>query len=90
MTRVYKGVNKPLLIWGVERRLFFLSLIIGAGTFNFFGSLIGGVVMFVVLYLLARWSTAIDPQMLRIVINSTKFRPTYDPLKFDALRRGDR
>lgn len=59
ITRVYKGVNKPLLIWGVERRLFFLALIIGAGTFNFFGSLVGGVAMFAALYGLARWCTVV-------------------------------
>ena len=43
--RVYKSINKPLTIWGVERRLFFLALIVGAATFNFFGSLGGGLVM---------------------------------------------
>jgi hypothetical protein len=34
---VYKSINKPLTIWGAERRLFFLAMIMGAGTFNFFG-----------------------------------------------------
>ena len=36
-------MNKPLTIWGAERRLFLLALVIGAGMFNFFGSLLGGL-----------------------------------------------
>ena len=43
---VYRSINKPLTIWGVERRLFFLALLMGGATFNFFGSLIGGIFMF--------------------------------------------
>src|SRR6266850_3161151 len=79
--RVYKSINKPLTIWGAERRLFFLAMVMGAGTFNFFGSLVGGLAMFLALYLLARWATATDPQILRILLNSSKFRTHYDPAK---------
>ncbi len=78
---VYRSINKPLTIWGVERRLFFLAMVIGAATFNFFGSLVSGLVMFLVLYFLARWATVTDPQILRIVLNSSKFRLRYDPAK---------
>jgi type IV secretory pathway TrbD component len=78
---VYRSINKPLTIWGVERKLFFLALIMGAATFNFFGSLMSGLAMFVALYSFARWATATDPQILRIVLNSSKFRVRYDPLK---------
>ena len=81
---VYKSLNKPLTIAGAERRLFFLALVIGGATFNFFGSLLGGLVMFIVLYLLARWATVTDPQILRILLNSSKFRTTYDPAKRDG------
>lgn len=79
--RVYKSINKPLTIWGAERRLFFAALVIGAATFNFFGSLIGGLVMFGALYGFARWASATDPEILRIVLNSSKFRRRYDPAK---------
>lgn len=79
---VYRSINKALTIWGVERRLFFLAAIIGAATFNFFGSLSGGLLMFSALFLLARHSTRKDPQMLRIVLNSARFRCRYDPAKF--------
>lgn len=50
--RVYKSINRPLTIWGAERRLFFLAMVVGAATFNFFGNLVGGVVMFAALYAL--------------------------------------
>ncbi len=89
---VYKSINKPLTIWGVERRLFFLALIMGGATFNLFGSLPSGLVMFAALYLLVRWATATDPQMLRILLNSARVRTQYDPgkrdsLEFDVTRR---
>lgn len=83
---VYKSINKPLTIWGAERRLFFLALVMGAATFNFFGSLVGGLVMFIALYVFARWATATDPQILRILLNSSKFRTQYDPGKFQAFQ----
>jgi type IV secretory pathway TrbD component len=81
----YKSINKPLTIWGVERRLFFLAIIMGGATFNLFGSLPSGLVMFAALYLLARWATATDPQILRILLNSSRFRTQYDPAKREPL-----
>ena len=82
---VYKSINKPLTIWGVERRLFFLALIMGGATFNLFGSLSSGLVMFAALYFLARWATAADPQILRILLNSSRFRTQYDAAKRDPM-----
>jgi len=76
---VYRSINKPLTIWGVERRLFFLALLMGSATFDFFASLAGGAAMFGALYLLARWATASDPQLLKILLNSSKFKARYDP-----------
>lgn len=81
---VYQSINKPLTIWGVERRLFFLALLMGSATFNFFGSLVGGIFMFGALYLLARWTTKSDPQLLRILLNSSKFKTRYDPAKHEV------
>jgi type IV secretory pathway TrbD component len=78
---IHRSLNKPLTILGAERKLFFLSAAIGAATFNFFGSLLGGLLMFLVLYLLARWTTGEDPQLLRILINASKFKVRYDPGK---------
>jgi type IV secretory pathway TrbD component len=83
---VYKSMNKPLTIAGAERRLFFLALIMGGATFNFFGSLLGGIVMFVALFFFARWATATDPEILRILLNSSKFKRQYDPAKLGPVR----
>ena len=40
---VYKALHRPLTIWGVDRRLFFLSLLLGAATFNLFYSFLAGL-----------------------------------------------
>src|SRR5262249_30213760 len=76
---VYRSLNKPLTIWGAERRLFFVAALMGAGTFNFFGSLRSGVLMFVSLFVFARWATGYDPKILRILLNSARFKTQYDP-----------
>jgi type IV secretory pathway TrbD component len=34
------------------------------------------------LFLMAQWATRTDPQILRIVLNSSKFRREYDPSKY--------
>ena len=83
MHPVYRAINKPLTIWGVERRLFFLALVIGGATFNYFGSLVSGIAMFVGLYGVARWATVIDLQMIRILLNAGRYRAEYDPGKRD-------
>lgn len=79
---VFKAVNKPLTILGAERRLFFSALILGGATFNLLGSLLAGFLIFAALLVCAQWATRKDPQLLRILLNSTKFRKQYDPLKF--------
>jgi type IV secretory pathway TrbD component len=78
---VYRSLNKPLTIAGAERRLFFLGLVMGGATFNLFGSLLSGVLMFLVLYFLALWATITDSQILRVLLNSSKLKPRYDPAK---------
>jgi type IV secretory pathway TrbD component len=79
----YKAINKPLTILGAERKLFFVALIMGAAAFNLFGSLFGGLLLFGSLFLMAQWATRTDPQILRIVLNSGKFRREYDPAKYN-------
>ena len=78
----HKAINKPLTILGVERKLFFVALILGAATFNLFGSLLGGLLVFGSLFVMAQWATRTDPQILRILLNSSKFRREYDPAKY--------
>ena len=80
--RVYRSLNRPLTILGAERRLFFLALMTGAGLFNFFGNLVAGLIGFVALWLLAAWATRTDPQILRILLNSSRTRRRYDAAQY--------
>ena len=79
--RVYKALHRPLTICGVDRRLFFLALLLGAATFNLFYSFVAGLLMFVGLYGSALWGTRRDPQMLRILLTSSSTQRRYDPGK---------
>ena len=85
---VYKALHRPLTICGVDRRLFFLALLLGAATFNLFYSFLAGLLMFGGLYGFALWATTRDPEMLRILLASSKARRRYDPGKHDPRRRG--
>lgn len=78
---IHRSLNRPLTILGVERKLFFSAMVMGAATFNFFGSLLGGILMFVVLFMAARMATTRDPQLIRILLNASKFKSRYDPAK---------
>jgi type IV secretory pathway VirB3-like protein len=81
MHPVHKALHRPLTVCGVERRLFFLALMMGAATFNLFYSFLAGLLIAGGLYGFAWWATTRDPQMLRILLASSKFRPRYDPAK---------
>ena len=78
---VYTSINRPLTIGGADRRLFFVALVVGGATFTLFGSLFGGVLMFLALSATARWVTQRDPQLLRIILRSATARSHYDPGK---------
>jgi type IV secretory pathway TrbD component len=82
---VYRSLSRPLTILGAERKLFFFAMCIGAGTFNLLNSLLGGVLMFLLLYFFARWATQTDPQILRFLLTSSKLRTQYDPAKFSPV-----
>jgi type IV secretory pathway TrbD component len=83
--RVYKVMTRPLTILGAERRLFFVALLSGAGIFNLVHSLAGGVLLFVVGLIAAQRATKFDPEILRILLNSAKFKSRYDPMKWEPL-----
>jgi type IV secretory pathway TrbD component len=78
---VQKSLSYPLTILGAERKLFFFAMCLGAATFNLLNSLSGGVLMFLLLYAVARWATATDPQILRLLLRAAKLRRQYDPAK---------
>jgi type IV secretory pathway VirB3-like protein len=80
---VYKALHRPLTLWGVDRRLFFLALLVGVVAFNLFYSFLAGCLLFAALYTCARWSTIHDPQFLPIVLGSAQTRRRYDAGKHD-------
>ena len=82
---IHRSLNKPLTILGADRKLFFLAAIVAAATFNFFGSLLGGLLMFVALFLGARVATAKDPQLLRVLLNAPNLKARYDSAKKEAM-----
>jgi len=82
INRVHRSLSRPLTILGAERKLFFFAMCLGAATFNLLNSLIGGLLMFLLLYLLARWATETDPEILRLLLTAARLHREYDPLKF--------
>ncbi len=79
---VYPALNKPLTILGVERKLFFCLVMAAAALFTFFSALLPALALFFVFLVLLRAATQIDPQILRVLINSSRFAVRYDPAKW--------
>jgi len=82
---VHRSLSRPLTILGAERKLFFFAMCLGAGTFNLLGSLLGGLLIFLLLYFVARWATKTDPQILRFLLTAARLRAQYDPMKFSPI-----
>ena len=82
---VQRSLSRPLTILGAERKLFFFAMCLGAATFNLLNSLSGGVLIFLLLYLVARWATVTDPQILKLLLRAAKFRKQYDPAKLTCV-----
>lgn len=70
INRVHRSLSRPLTILGAERKLFLFAMCLGAATFNLLNSLLGGLMMFLLLYFLARWATETDPQVLRFLLSA--------------------
>ncbi len=85
LNTVHRSLSRPLTILGAERKLFFFAMCLGAATFNLLGSLLGGILMFLLLYFVARWATKTDPQILRFLLTAAKVRNQYDPAKFSPI-----
>ena len=89
INRVHRSLSRPLTILGAERKLFFFAMCLGAATFNLLNSLFGGLLMFLLLYFMARWATQTDPQILRFLLDGRKasraIRP--DEVHSDSIRR---
>src|ERR1700675_1841977 len=85
INRVPRTLSRPLTILGAERKLFFFAMCLGAATFNLLNSLFGGLLMFLLLYFMARWATPPDPQILPFLLTAGTIRAQYDPTKFSAI-----
>ena len=81
MRVVYKALHRPLTLCGVDRRLFFLSLLAGVIAFNLFYSFLAGCLLFAGLFACARWSTRHDPQFLQVLLRAGHAPRRYDPAK---------
>jgi type IV secretory pathway TrbD component len=82
---VFRSLNRPLTYLGAERKLCFFALMMGGAVFNLMKTLVGGILVFLALYLFARWATKTDPQILRFLLNSGRTRTQYDPMKFSPV-----
>ena|SRR5215475_3509690 len=82
---VQRSLSRPLTILGAERKLFFFAMCLGAATFNLLGSLLGGSLIFFLLYIFSRWATSTDPKILKLLFHAAKFRTQYDPAKFSPI-----
>lgn len=82
---VHRSLSRPLTILGAERKLFFFAMCLGAATFNLLNSLSGGVLIFLLLYFVARWATVTDPQILKLLFLAAKLRRHYDPAKLTCV-----
>jgi type IV secretory pathway TrbD component len=89
INKVHRSLSRPLVILGAERKLFFFAMCMGAATFNLLGSLLGGLLIFLLLYGVARSATRTDPQILRLLLRAARLHTQYDPMKFTpiAIRR---
>ena len=82
---VHRSLSRPLTILGAERKLFFFAMCLGAATFNLLNSLLGGILIFLLLYGAARWATSTDPQILKLLLEAAKLRRQYDPAKLSCI-----
>ncbi len=62
--------------------MFLVALISSGAIFSLMHSLLGGILLFVVGVIAAQRATKYDVEILRVLLNSTKFRRRYDPMKW--------
>ena len=85
---VYKALHRPLTVCGVDRRLFFLALLVGVATFNLFYSFAAGLSLFGALYGAAWAGTSRDPQLLRVLLRAGRQPVRYDGMARPQMRGG--
>ena len=78
---VHRVLNKPLTVCGADRKHFFAALTVGAASWTMFSTLLGGMVVFLALFAVARHITLTDPKIPYILLRAGKYRAEYDPRK---------
>lgn len=78
---VYTVMHRPLTLCGIERRQFFICVVIGVTTFNLFATLLGGLAVSGAYWLLIRLTIQRDPLLLRYLITAHTRRRRLDPGK---------
>jgi len=78
---VLKAIHKPMLLAGVDRRLFFVAVGLSFLALNLTRSFFGCGVLFGVLLAVAKLATKREPEIVSIVIRAISQRRRYDPVK---------
>lgn len=78
---VYHAINHPLTFAGVDRRLWMLAVVLTVVTFQLFKNLPVSLLVLVAMYVFGLWATKRDPEMIRILLMSSRYRDRYDPAK---------
>ena len=84
--RVFKALHKPLLLFGIERKLFGGAIIIALMMNTVTSSLPFTVITFFLAAICAYIITVKDPIYLTALIKSLSARPSYDAAKQDPQR----
>ena len=84
--RVFKALHKPLLLFGIERKLFGGAIIIALMMNTVTSSLSFTVITFLLAAICAYIITVKDPIYLTALIKSLSARPIYDAAKQDPQR----
>ena len=76
--RGYEVLSRPLTVLGVERRFFLLAAILGAAVWNAANTLLGGLLMFAVLYVAGWFAWAHDENMVVVIRAAVRYGNRYD------------
>ena len=85
---VFRGLNRHLLILGIDRRLFFVLLTFSFAMFVVMSAFLSSLLLFVLLWSAAKLARSIDPQFFQIAFNSRRQAARYDPAKFSLSGKG--
>jgi type IV secretory pathway VirB3-like protein len=85
---VFRALNRPLLVLGLERKLFFFLLTSSFALFVVTSALLPSLILFILLWSGAKLARSIDPQFFQIALNSRRQSVRYDPAKFSAAGKG--